>query len=155
MTEHTQLRLYQVAEIQVSYHPKLLGGEAYKIRGSGDAYDILMDFWDLTQIEYKEDFFVIYLNRANRVIGIHHHSSGGLAGTVVDTKQILGIALKCNCAGIILAHNHPSGNITPSESDIEITKKIKKACRLLDMSLYDHLIVTANDYYSFADREEI
>lgn len=151
----TQLRLYQVAEIKVTYHPKIPGGNRIQVRSSRNIYDIFMDFWDSTKIEYKEDFYAMYLNRANRIIGIHHHSSGGLSGTVVDTKQILGVGLKSNCSAIVLAHNHPSGNLNPSQADIDITKKIKKASKLMEITLLDHVIITSNGYYSFADEGQL
>lgn len=93
----------------------------------------------------------MYLNRANRVIGIHRHSTGGVAGTVVDTKQILAVALKSNASSLILCHNHPSLNLQPSQADLEITRKIKQAAQTMDLSLLDHLIITSEGYYSFAD----
>ena len=102
-------------------------------------------------MEYEEQFCAMYLNRANRVLGIARHSIGGVSGTIVDAKQILGVALKCNATAFILCHNHPSGNLRPSPSDIEITKKIEKAAQFMDIILLDHLILTPTDYYSFGD----
>lgn len=85
------------------------------------------------------------------VLGIARHSIGGVAGTVVDAKQILGVALKCNASALILCHNHPSGNTQPSGSDIELTNNIKKAAKFMNIVLLDHLILTPTDYYSFGD----
>lgn len=91
------------------------------------------------------------LNHANCVIGKQSISSGGLAGTIADPKIIFKIALEHNASYVILAHNHPSGNLTPSEQDIDITKKLALAGSLLDLQVLDHLIVTNKLYYSFGD----
>ena len=93
----------------------------------------------------------MYMNHAKKVIGIHQHSVGGVSATVVDVKQILGVALKSNASAMILAHNHPSGILRPSQQDIDLTSKIKKACSLLDLTLIDHLIINDHTYYSFTE----
>ena len=100
---------------------------------------------------FHEEFFVIMLNRANEVIGKFQLSKGGISGTVVDPKLIFKQAIEQMASGIILCHNHPSGNIKPSEEDISLTKKIKEAGKMLDMNVLDHLIVAGNSYFSFAD----
>jgi DNA repair protein RadC len=146
-----QLHLFQVSEIRVSYQPKIPPKERPQIRSSQTCYDIFMNYWDLNVIEYEEQFCTMYVNRANRVIGIHKHSTGGVAGTVVDAKQILAVALKSNASGIILCHNHPSSNLRPSQADLDITSKIKSAAKTMDLNLLDHLIITPHGYYSFAD----
>jgi len=89
------------------------------------------------------------------VIGIEHHSIGGIVGTVADIKLIVATALKCIASSIILAHNHPSGNLEPSKVDKDFTKKVSEACKLFDISLLDHLIVTSEGYYSFCDEDLI
>ena len=94
---------------------------------------------------------MLFLNRGNRVLGGYKISSGGITGTVVDIRIILAIALKCLASGIILAHTHPSGELTPSRTDKELTQKLKEAAKLMDISLLDHLIITENAHYSFAD----
>ena len=91
------------------------------------------------------------LNRANLVLGIVTVSSGGVAGTVADPKMIFGVALKANCSSVLLAHNHPSSNLTPSEADIRLTRKLKEAGKVLDLPVLDHLILTRDGFYSFAD----
>lgn len=101
--------------------------------------------------ELYEEFFVLYLKRNLRINAMHHVSSGGLYGTVVDTKKIMAAALNINCSGMILIHNHPSGNLKPSQADIVLTKKIMNAANLFDISVYDHVIVTTNNYLSFSD----
>ena len=98
-----------------------------------------------------EEFSVLVLNRANRVLGYARISQGGLSGTVADPKVIFQIALKSNSCSIIIAHNHPSGNTQPSEADIQLTRKLKDAGAVLDLPVLDHLILTSEGYYSFAD----
>lgn len=94
---------------------------------------------------------MILLNRVNRVLGIYHVSSGGIAGTIADPKLIFMAALKGSASGIILSHNHPSGNLKPSQVDLQLTKKIVEGGKLLDISVVDHLIITSEGYLSFAD----
>ena len=103
------------------------------------------------QIEHREYFFILLLNRANKVLGVSTVSMGGMSGTVADPKIIFQTALKVSAASVILCHNHPSGNIKPSESDIRLTQKIKKAGSFLDLPCLDHIILTEDSYFSFAD----
>jgi len=98
-----------------------------------------------------EEFWVLYLNNANKVIAKNQLSKGGMTGTVVDVRIIFKSALESGAVGILLCHNHPSGNLKPSEADIEITKKAKTAGKSLDINVLDHIIITQNGYYSFAD----
>ena len=91
------------------------------------------------------------INRANRVIKKYQISQGGVAGTVADPKIIFKMALQELASGIVLAHNHPSGNLTPSQSDIDLTKKLKEAGKFLEVQLLDHVIVAGQKYFSFAD----
>ena len=93
---------------------------------------------------------VLYLNRANRVLGYHQHSIGSDTGTVVSVKQVIGIALKVNSSSLILVHNHPSGSTKPSPQDIELTKRIKEAAGLFEIKVLDHLII-GEGYYSMSD----
>ena len=144
----------KVAELKVSYHPETAWEEQPVISSSRDAYEFLYSFFPEDTIALQEHFIVAYLNRANRVIGVYHTSTGGVTGTVADPRLILGTALKVVASGMILAHNHPSGNIQPSANDIELTTKIKEGGQLMDVTLHDHIIVTpAKDrYYGFADK---
>lgn len=98
-----------------------------------------------------EEFRVIYLNRANKIIGERQISVGGVTGTVADPKIIFRKAIELLACSIILAHNHPSGNLTPSKADIDLTKKMKEAGKLMEIDVIDHIIVADNGYYSFAD----
>ena len=140
----------RLAEIEVSYRPKKSHHPI--IKSSADAYYHLLKFFPEKTISLQESFVVLYTNRANRIIGIYELSKGGITGTVADPRLVLSVALKSAATGIILAHNHPSGNLQPSIQDKDITKKIQEACKLLDITLLDHLIVVPEDaYFSFAD----
>ena len=111
-----------------------------------------MENWDLDSIGHIEEFKLLLMNRSNSVLGIMPVSKGGLSGTVTDVRLIYQGAIKANASGIIVCHNHPSGNLNPSESDTKITQKIKQAGLLMDIQLLDHLILTVDgSYYSFAD----
>ncbi len=121
-----------------------------KVTCSNDAVEVLRSIWS-DQIEYREEFVILCLNRANKVLGYSKISSGGTSGTVADPKIIFQIALKSNASSIILAHNHPSGNINPSDSDLKLTKKLKNAGTLLDIPVLDHIILTNESFFSFAD----
>lgn len=126
----------------------LESGVTPKIGGSKDAYEVLKS--DLLDIPHEE-FWVILLNRANRVIRKHQISQGGVAGTVADPKIIFKVALEDLASGIILAHNHPSGNLTASQADIDLTKKLVAGGKLLEIQVMDHLIIAGQKYFSFAD----
>jgi len=146
-----QISLFQVSEISVSYKPKFKACERPKINSSKDIYNLLYNNWDLNKMELQEQFKVILLNRANKVLGIFEASSGGMAGTVADPKLIFSTALKGCASSIILSHNHPSGNLKPSQSDINLTNKLISAGRFLEIEVLDHVILSNEGYYSFAD----
>lgn len=139
----------EVAEIKVSYSNT--NPDRVQVTNSQKMFEVIMKHWDLDILEYQEQVKVILLNRANIVLGIYELSKGGISGTVVDIRIILGVALKCNASTIILVHNHPSGKLVPSEPDKAITKRLKEACNLLEVYLLDHLIISKFGYYSFAD----
>jgi DNA repair protein RadC len=138
-----------LAEIKVSYNNP--NPEKIKVTCSQVIYDLMLRQWDLNNIEYKEEAKLLLLNTANIVLGVFELSKGGISGTVVDIRIILGVALKSNASAIILIHNHPSGNIQPSNPDLIITNKLKQACDLLELKLLDHLIISKEGYYSFTD----
>ncbi|MBS1512831.1 MAG: JAB domain-containing protein [Bacteroidetes bacterium] len=141
----------RVAEVELVYKTKVKASERPKITSSRDSYNLLLQCWDMDKIELQEQFKVMLLNRSNKVLGIFEVSSGGITGTVADPKLIFMAALKASACGIIISHNHPSGNLKPSRPDEELTRKIKEAGRLLDIQVLDHVIVTSEAYYSFAD----
>ena len=137
-------------EIEIFYRNKVKMSEMEKVCGSRDVYEVLQRIWS-PKIDHVEEFMILCLNRANRVLGWAKVSQGGLSGTVADPKVIFQVALKSNACSLILAHNHPSGNLTPSEADIHLTRKLKDAGVLLDLPVLDHLIVSSEGFYSFAD----
>ena len=122
--------------------------EKPRVSGSRDCFEILRAH--LQDIKHEE-FWIILLNRANRLIKKHQISLGGVAGTVADPKIIFKLAIEDLASGIILAHNHPSGNLTASQADIDLTRKIREAGKLLEIQVLDHLIVAGQKYFSFAD----
>ncbi|WP_185964610.1 RadC family protein [Flavobacterium sp. GT3R68] len=139
----------KIAEIKVSYN--IRNTQKEKITSGQKAYEIFLKSWKKGLLELQEEFKVLLLNRANEVLGIYSLSKGGISGTVVDVRLIFSVALKCNASSIIISHNHPSGNLKPSDSDIKITNKIKKCSEFLDIALLDHLIITKYGFYSFSD----
>ena len=122
--------------------------EKPRISASRDCFEILKAH---LQDIHHEEFWILLLNRANRLIKKYQISQGGVAGTVADPKIIFKLAVSELASGIILAHNHPSGNLTASQADIDLTKKIREAGKLLEIQVLDHLIVAGQKYFSFAD----
>ncbi len=139
----------KVAEIKVSYNTSFK--KITKITSSRNAEQLMRNYWNSNTLELYEEVKVIFLNKSNIVLGIYDLSKGGTSSSIVDIKIILSIALKCVASGLILVHNHPSGNTAPSKSDLDITQKLKKGGELLDITLLDHLIITKSSYMSFAD----
>jgi DNA repair protein RadC len=119
-----------------------------QIKSSADVFNI---FHPLMEDLPHEEFWILYLNRANRVVNRMKISQGGVSGTVTDVRIVLKKAIETLASGLVICHNHPSGNNSPSDSDIKITQKIKEAGALMDIQLLDHLIICGKDYYSFAD----
>ena len=140
-----------VSEIDLIYKTKVKSSQRPHVTSSSYAYNLIKDCWDPGKIEFLEQFKVLLLNQSNKVLGIYEASSGGITATVVDIRLLFAAALKAGAVGIIVTHNHPSGRAFPSESDSSITKKITQAGELLDIKLLDHLIITNESYYSFAD----
>lgn len=140
----------KIYEIKVSYntgHQKRIS-----ISNSEDSYKLLYSSWSKDIIELQEEFKVLLLNRSNKVLGIYSCSKGGVSGTVVDIKLVFAVALKANASSIIVAHNHPSGNLKPSNQDISLTQKLKEAANFLDIALLDHLIICKDGFFSFSDK---
>jgi DNA repair protein RadC len=119
-----------------------------QIKCSADVFNLLQPVME--DIAHEE-FWILFLNRSNKVISRLKISQGGVSGTVTDVRIIMKKAVENLASGIIVCHNHPSGNLTPSESDNKITQKIKEAGNLMDVQLLDHLIISGKDYYSYAD----
>lgn len=139
-----------VDEVSIVYHNSVPSAERQKVKSSNDAFEILRNIWN-DQYELYESFYVLFLNKANKVLGFRCISQGGVSGTVVDPKPIFQAALLTNASNIILSHNHPSGNLIPSEADERITKKLKSAGEILEIQVLDHLILGEDRYFSFAD----
>ena len=128
-------------EITISYKDNVKASERMKILSSQTSYSYLKPFYSEC-MEHHEESYVMFLNRANKALGVSLISKGGMAETVMDVKIILQTALKVHASGIVLSHNHPSGNLRPSEPDKKITTKINEACKVLDLHLLDHIILT-------------
>ncbi len=139
-----------IPEITVSYKDNVKASERFVITCSQDASKVFAEAHK-DCMEHHEEVNVMFLNKANRVLGIACIGKGGLDATVVDVRMVLQIALKANCASLMLSHNYPSGSTKPSPQDIMITKQIKDGCKAIGLVLLDHLIMTEETYYSFAD----
>ena len=145
-----EIDYFKIPEIKVTYSDNVKTTERIQVKNSDDLYKVFkVAFKDCMQ--HHEEAYVIYMNRARRVMGISCISKCGTAETIVDIKIIMQQALKVNASCLAFCHNHPSCNLRPSESDIEVTKKISNACKILEISFVDHLIVTEESYYSFAN----
>jgi DNA repair protein RadC len=126
--------------------------EKKRIQSSRDAYELLQTY--ISDMNY-EQFMVVFLNRSNQVLRVATISDGGISGTVVDPKRVFKLAFEANATSIILGHNHPSGNVAPSQQDIKLTEKLKSGASYLDIAILDHVIVGDEKYFSFADEGKI
>lgn len=145
----------KVAEVELVYRSKVKPSDRPTITSSLDAYRLLVVLWEEGKLDLVEQFKVLFLNRANKVICLYNLSSGGITGTVADPRLIYAAALKVHAVSLILSHNHPSGSLKPSLADEELTKKIKLAGTYFDMKVFDHLILSSEGYYSFADEGQL
>lgn len=145
--------LSTVDEVDLIYITRIKASERPKIMGSRHAFEIFKNYFDPWKIDHHESFYFMVLSRANKVLGIKKLSEGGLTGTVCDIRFVFQAALLLNGCNIILCHNHPSGNLQPSDQDKMLTRKLVSAGQIMDVNVVDHLIITsdANQYYSFAD----
>ena len=144
---------FKVAEVTLQYRP--ICKKQGKVISSEEAYDILRPTFKEGTIEYREYAKVLYLNQASEVIACNTVSEGGLTETSVDVRLLLQGALLTNATQIILAHNHPSGNLKPSSQDDMLTRNVKNACEVMRVHFADHLILSADDYYSYRDEGRI
>ncbi len=136
-------------KIRIVYSRKP-GRKKIRIKSSKDAFKVFQQVWS-KQIETREEMVILFLDSSNAVLGYYILSMGGINKTVVDSRLLFAVALKSLATSVIIAHNHPSGNLIPSKSDIELTKAIQKTGDLMEIKLLDHLIIGKDDYYSFAD----
>jgi DNA repair protein RadC len=146
---HQAAKISGAAEMKISYSSKKV--EFGAVTGAYDVQKYLRQVWGKGTIEHRESFKLVCLNQAAEILGVFNVADGGVAGVSVDLKVLFQAALLSNSTSIIVAHNHPSGNLTPSEQDKNITKRIKEAALLLDLRLNDHIILTANSYFSFSE----
>ena len=140
-----------IAEIELVYKSSVKPSLRPKINSPQDAYEILLAGWDQNKIDFVEQFKVLLLNRGNKVLGIYEVSTGGVTATIADPRLVIIAALKANAVNIMLCHNHPSGSLNPSKADEELTNKIKQAALFHDITTLDHLIISRDEYFSFAN----
>lgn len=151
MSQYDLLDLFKVAEVELIYKAgkdvqhKLIVNEAEV------AYQVLLDTWDMNKIDLVEQFKIILLNHDLSCLGISEISTGGISKCLVDPKMVFATALKSRATSIILAHNHPSGNLAPSVADINLTGKLVDGGKLLDIVVADHLTLSRRGYYSMAN----
>ena len=138
-----------IAEVQITYSSYVKASDRLQIKGSKSAADALRSI--MPSLEHIEYTYMLLLNRAHFILGSHQLAKGGMCGTMMDPRVIFQVALKCAATSIVLAHNHPSGNLEPSDSDKKVTRQIKSAGEFLEINLVDHLILTADGFFSFAD----
>jgi DNA repair protein RadC len=148
MKEVDFTKMYKAAEVKLTYVTKVKASHRIPIKSAEDAACLFFMVWDWSTIEHVEEVKMIMLNRANRVLGVAHLTKGGLNGSIMDTRVILQYAIKANAASVILAHNHPSGNLEPSEADLKITRRIKEALGLVEIQLLDHMILTYEEKFA-------
>ena len=153
--KNSSLQTITFGEVQLKKKKKKKTSNFESIKSSETANQVIRKILPVEQINYREYMYALYLNNSNDVIGYHQISIGGITGTIVDVRILLQGILLCNGSGIIIIHNHPSGNLKPSIQDKRITEKVKTACETLDIKLLDHLIITEENYYSFADNGEL
>jgi DNA repair protein RadC len=135
------IKLFELKKIQTEF-------PSVKITSPDEAADFIRQFY-FDDIEIFESFFILLLNQGNKTIGCAKISQGGIAGTVIDVRIIAKYAIESLAVSVILAHNHPSGNLIPSQSDKNMTEKIKSGLKILDINVFDHIILTADSFYSF------
>lgn len=141
----------QIPELTVSYNRssgKFLSGS---VTSSFEVADFIRRTIGSNEVELQEQFIVLYLSQSYKVIGYYKHSKGGITSTIADLRIVLGTALKCACVAMVVAHNHPSGNLKPSKADEELTRKLKESAALMDIKLIDHIIISKDAHLSFSE----
>ena len=139
-------------EITVLYERKTIELEKDKIKSSGDIISVLKEVYEKNKISYQEEVIILYLINSNKLLGYQKLCTGGLTSAIIDVRLIYSTALKSLATGIIISHNHPSGNTRPSRTDELITQKLVEAGKLFDINVLDHIIVNPDfEFFSFAD----
>ena len=134
---------------------KATKGDEFYIKNSDDIVNVLRSIFNADTLLWTEEFILVCLNRAHKVIGYYKVGAGGFSGVVCDVKVIMTMALQSSASCLIVAHNHPSGNLKPSDNDRKMTDKINRACKIFDINLLDHIILTESSYYSFAEEGQL
>lgn len=137
-------------KVKIVYSKTQKPHERVIIGTSADAYKVFKDIWS-NQIDTREEMLILLLDRSNSILGYHFLSMGGITGTVADIRLLFSVALNSLATSIIMCHNHPSGNLKPSDADIKLTQKVRDTGKIMDIALLDHLIITNNNYISMAD----
>lgn len=140
-----------ISEIKIKYQPIKLENGNVKISNSEEAFKVILKHWNPDIIELQEEFKVLMLNNSNEVLGIYEMTKGSMTSTLVDIKLLFAVVLKSCATAIITVHNHPSGSLKPSSSDLIIYKKIKNAAKMLEIQYLDNLIISKIGKYSFMD----
>lgn len=144
--------IFKVCEVETVYRSKVKPSERFKVGSSFDAFEVIKASIDIADQEHRERAYIILLNAANKVLGIQKLGDGAIGGCIIDVRLLFQTAIKTNSVNIILWHNHPSGNLKPSQEDIAISKKVKEGGKLLDINLLDHLLIDCEgNFYSMAD----
>lgn len=139
----------KVGEVELAYKPKTKPKQ--RLETSADCYQYFLNTYKDTELEYRESFKVVFLNMNLRPLGWTTVSTGGINNTIVDVRIILQAALLTNASMIVCCHNHPSGSRNPSRDDDLLTQKIQKACLIMNIPMLDHIVITADSYYSYSD----
>ena len=143
---------HHFAEVSLRYSPSADMALRPKLHAPNDVFEYLLKLWDLDTIEISETFYVLLFNNKNRLLGWSQISKGSRSATVVDVGHIVTLALLGNASHLVIAHNHPSGELRPSRADIRITGRLVEALGLHDIRLNDHLIINRQEYYSFVEQ---
>jgi DNA repair protein RadC len=138
-----------IAEVQITYSSKVKASERFRIAGSKDAAKAFRSIWPA--YDHIEFCYILMLNRQNQVLGAHQLAKGGMTGAVIDVRVVFQVALKAAATSIIMAHNHPSGNLEASDADKKISRSIREAGKFMEIPLIDHLILTSESFMSMAD----
>lgn len=144
--------MFKVAEVELVYRSLPDIRERPVVTTSSISHEIFRNHWDANKIDLQEQFKILLLNARNSCLGIAEIGTGGINYCLADTRLVFTTALKANASGILLAHNHPSGNLKPSSTDIELTKRMANIGDMLNIKILDHLILTSSDYLSFSDK---
>lgn len=148
-------KLLVVSEVELVYKSKVPTHQMPLVQNAAQAYQVLKTAWNENTIELREEFKVLLLNNAAKVLGIYHAFAGQGKAVLVDVRLVFTATMKANATGIIIAHNHPSGHLKPSNSDRSLTHKVKFVAELMDIAFVDHLIVSHESFYSMADNGEM